>query len=161
MYYNHVNIYYYSQQSRLWQVLLDGQFEVSLLIQGLNREKVWNMTKWLTEHGLQPNQAGNKVVKVNCQVSLSVTQYDQLEQVVCQLEPWGNNRQTIGGNHLKARYAFIKFPWVRLQVSGVVRCPGLVEYNQWWFTTNELGCGLRKGGTGLYLPAASRAILIS
>lgn len=40
----------------------------------------------LTEHGLQSDQTGNKVVKVDRHVGLCVAQNDQLEQVVGQLE---------------------------------------------------------------------------
>lgn len=42
----------------------------------------------LTVHGLQPDQAGDKVVKVDSHVGLRVAQDDQLEQVVGQLETW-------------------------------------------------------------------------
>lgn len=40
----------------------------------------------LTVHGLQSDQAGDKVVKVDGHVGLRVAQDDQLEQVVGQLE---------------------------------------------------------------------------
>ena len=40
----------------------------------------------LTEHGLQANQTGDEVVKVDRHVGLRVPQDDQLEQVVGQLE---------------------------------------------------------------------------
>lgn len=40
----------------------------------------------LTEHRLQSDQTGDKVVKVDSQVRLRVSQDDQLEQVVVQLE---------------------------------------------------------------------------
>ncbi len=42
----------------------------------------------LTVHGLQSDQTGDKVVKVNGHISLCVAQDDQLEQVVVQLETW-------------------------------------------------------------------------
>lgn len=41
---------------------------------------------WLTEHRLQSDQTGDKVVKVDSHVFLCVSQDDQLEQVVGQLE---------------------------------------------------------------------------
>ena len=42
----------------------------------------------LTEHGLQPDQAGDEVVKVDGEVFLRVAQDDQLEQVIGQLDSW-------------------------------------------------------------------------
>lgn len=42
----------------------------------------------LTIHGLQSDQTGDKVVKVDSHVSLCVAQDDQLKQVVVQLETW-------------------------------------------------------------------------
>lgn len=46
----------------------------------------------LTEHGLQSDQTGDKVVKVDSHVCLCVAQDDQLEQMVCQLESWRTAR---------------------------------------------------------------------
>ena len=40
----------------------------------------------LTEHGLQSDQTGDKVVKVHRHVGLRVAQDDQLEQLVVQLK---------------------------------------------------------------------------
>ena len=47
----------------------------------------------LTVHGLQSDQAGDKVVKVDGHVGLRVAQDDQLEQVVGQLETWERKQE--------------------------------------------------------------------
>lgn len=55
----------------------------------------------LTVHGLQSDQTGDEVVKVDSHVGLRVAQDDQLEQCVGQLETWrrGDKQedQTQGG----------------------------------------------------------------
>jgi len=43
---------------------------------------------WLTEHRLQSDQTGDKVVKVDSHVFLRVAQNNELKQVVGQLEAW-------------------------------------------------------------------------
>lgn len=48
----------------------------------------------LTEHRLQSDQTGDKVVKVDSHVLLRVAQDDQLEQVVGQLKAWRGGGQT-------------------------------------------------------------------
>lgn len=55
----------------------------------------------LTEHCLQSDQTGDKVVKVDSHVCLCVSQDDQLEQVVSQLETWRKQKQENSYNNVK------------------------------------------------------------
>lgn len=55
----------------------------------------------LTEHCLQSDQTGDKVVKVDSHVCLCVSQDDQLEQVVSQLETWRKQKQENPYNNVK------------------------------------------------------------
>jgi hypothetical protein len=75
----------------------------------VEREQSSGPRRWeggLTEHGLQPNQARDEVVKVDGEVFLRVAQDDQLEQVIGQLDSCRGRAQT-KYNHVIGCYSSI------------------------------------------------------
>lgn len=97
--------------ARAYLVEVEGHEAVFVRVHGVEGfcgrnerfRRLWLVLHWeaaaaaaaLTEHGLQPDQAGDEVVEVHGHVGLRVAQDDQLEQLVGQLETWRGDQNVL------------------------------------------------------------------